>query len=407
MAQLGSLNDTTVSNYVRIVLARNLQLLSNILCIKKRSSWAFSIANDASTHYGKSYFDNRIRIHINGKLVNIHALAIPMFYEHTAANMFLLVSRFLDVITPQWRMQLIGIGSDGANVMTGHFQGVVTQMVGQINHKVYRVWCGLHQLDLVLKHAYKNIWDKEVVDIMKKFISHLRQQYILIAKMKATCPQLTTHWLVMGKVSAWFLAKYLPLIEYLNTASLNQKPVDEAPPAWWWIVIAGISALTDIINPVITQLQASNLLVRTQAEILVRLSVDICAMIGIEGPFTPEQIEQKALEGFQCVEGRWTIDYARIMEFLESTGMHFRHLLRSLSDELHLKVILAVGKLAIDILEGIVNIQAERDNRNDADDDTPVVLPHELVKISTSEYGNRIVDPHLAQLRHSVTDWAA
>ena len=401
VAQLGSLKDTTITNYVRIVLARNLQLLSNILSIKKRSSWAFSVANDASTHYGKSYFDNRIRIHINGKLVNIHALAIPMFYEHTAENMFLLVSRFLDIIIPHWRMQLIGIGSDGANVMTGHFQGVVTQMISQTNHKVYRVWCGLHQLDLVLKRAYKNVWDKEVINIMKKFIAHLRQQYTLITTMKATCPQLTTRWLVMGKVSAWFLAKYIPLMEYLDTANLSQKPVEETPPSWWWIVIAGISALTDIINPVITQLQAPNLLVRTQATILVQLSVDICGLVGIEGPFTSEQIDQKALEGFQCVHGRWAIDYARIMEFLESTGMHFRHLLRSLSDELHQKVILAVGELAIGIVEGIVNIQAERDNNNNADEDVPVVLPHELVKISTSEYGNRVVDAHLAQLRYS------
>jgi hypothetical protein len=97
-------------------------------------------------------------------------------------------------------------------------------------------------------------------------------------------------------------------------------------------------------------------------------------MLGIEGPFTPEQIDQKVLEGFQCVQGRWAINYARIMEFLESTGMHFRHLLRSLSDDLHQKVILAVGMLAIDIVEGIINIQAERDNKNKADDDWIAII---------------------------------
>src|SRR5208282_5855909 len=70
-------------------------------------------------------------------------------------------------------------------------------------------------------------------------------------------------------------------------------------------------------------------------------------------------------------------------------------------DELHQKVILAVEELAIAIVEGIVNIQIERDNNNKTDDDISVVLPHELVKISTSEYGNHVVDTHLAQLRHS------
>src|SRR5271154_140926 len=193
-------------------------MLSDILLLNKRSSWAFSLANDASTHYSKSYFDNRIRIHINGKLHNLHALAIPMFHAHSSENMYLLVARFLDTICPQWRKQLIGIGSDGASVMTGHLQGVVTRMANECDHKVYRVWCGLHQLDLVLKHAYKSLWDNEVVDIMKKFIAHLRQQYTLIAAMQATCPQLSTRWLIMGQVCGWFVVKYIPLMEYINAA---------------------------------------------------------------------------------------------------------------------------------------------------------------------------------------------
>src|SRR5208282_3242869 len=168
-----------------------------------------------------------------------------------------LVARFLNTICPQWRKQLIGIGSDGASVMTGHLQGVVTRMANECDHKVYRVWCGLHQLDLVLKHAYKSLWDNEVVDIMKKFIAHLRQQYTLIAAMQATCPQLLTRWLIMGQVCGWFVVKYIPLMEYVNAA---RTPVEEAPPAWRWIVIAGISSLTEMINPVIKELQAPNCL---------------------------------------------------------------------------------------------------------------------------------------------------
>src|SRR5579859_1048820 len=91
---------------------------------------------------------SHVCIHLDGKLHNIHALAIPMFEHHTGENMFLLVSCFLDVVCPHWRMQLLGIGSDGASSMVGHLQGVVTQLVNASPHSVYRVWCGLHQLDL-------------------------------------------------------------------------------------------------------------------------------------------------------------------------------------------------------------------------------------------------------------------
>ena len=97
------------------------------------------MANDSSTHYGKSYFDNRIRIHHDGDILNIHAIAIPMFERHTGENMFNLITTFFDIICPTWRTKLIGIGSDGENTMTGHLQGVVTRMEQAADHEIYRV----------------------------------------------------------------------------------------------------------------------------------------------------------------------------------------------------------------------------------------------------------------------------
>jgi hypothetical protein len=82
----------------------------------------------------------------------------------------------------------------------------------------------------------------------------------------------------MGQVCRWLLTKRLALFNYINTSS---NPVQSAPPPQWWIVIAGISALTDLINPTFVKLQSPNLLVSTQTEALQALAVDIAAMIGI------------------------------------------------------------------------------------------------------------------------------
>lgn len=151
-----------------------------------------------------------------------------MYESYTGENMFNLIMCILDVICPRWRMQLIGVGSDGASSMMGQFQGVVTRLAKETtNTKFYRVWCGLHQLDLVLKHVYADLYDKEVVNIMKKFITHLRIQQGLINQMQATCPQLTTRWLVMGHVCTWLLAKRITLFEYIGNA---EDSVDCAPP---------------------------------------------------------------------------------------------------------------------------------------------------------------------------------
>ena len=101
--------------------------------------------------------------------------------------------------------------------MTEHLQGVVTRIAREsLNTKFYRVWCGLHQLDLVLKYAYTELYDNEVVEIIKSFIQHLRQQSELITQIKATYSQLTTRWFVMEIVCNWFLAKRINLFEYIQ-----------------------------------------------------------------------------------------------------------------------------------------------------------------------------------------------
>ena len=103
---------------------------------ENKSIWAFSLANDMSTHWGSSYLDNHIRFQLRGKLYDVHAIAIPMFEQHTGINMFHLVTRFLDIICPIWCQKFLGIVSDDAFVMTDEFQGVVTRIEKEIPHKV-------------------------------------------------------------------------------------------------------------------------------------------------------------------------------------------------------------------------------------------------------------------------------
>ena len=201
LSGIGSVTDMGVANYARVICAINLQRLTTILH-KNKSIWAFSLANDASTHYGSSYLNNRIRFHLYGKLYDIHAIAIPMFDRHTGINMYMLVTRFLNIVCPSWRQKLIGIASDGVTVMTGEFQGVVTRLENDAPHTVYRIWCGLHQLDLVMKHVFQGLMQGRVVKILAKFVTQCREQLKMQSIMNWVCSNLTTRWVVMGKVAS-------------------------------------------------------------------------------------------------------------------------------------------------------------------------------------------------------------
>jgi hypothetical protein len=113
--------------------------------------------------------------------------------------MYLLVTRFLDIVCPHWRQKLIGLAADGASVMTGEFKGVITRLEKDVPHKVYRIWCGLHQLDLVMKHGFNDLMDGEVVKMLTKLVKQCREQLNIHATV-GLCPDLTTRLVIMGKI---------------------------------------------------------------------------------------------------------------------------------------------------------------------------------------------------------------
>jgi hypothetical protein len=350
----------------------------------------------------KSYLDNRIRFHLNGIIYNIHVLAIPMFDRHTGENMFNLVDKFLNIICPNWRVKLIGVGSDRANSMTGHLKGVVTRLEQEAVFKMYQTWCGLHQLDLVMHRAYENLMDGEVLTILNAFIAHLRQQANLIADMQATCPKLSNRWVIMGKVCKWLLAKRICLFQYITDAA-----PPHCPPFWWWIIIAAIDALTEQVNIVFTKLQAKDLLVSQQTAELVNLASLICIQVRVDGPHSAEELD--ALDtSTTFTSSHWSVsnynivryfflNYANI-RFLFDQGIYIRDLFKELEPERQFQVISTIGRLVLDIVEGILAIQAERDSRNDASDALPPTLPHELAKIRGSAFGE-ILLAHVDHLR--------
>ena len=75
------------------------------------------------------------------------------------------------------------------------------------------------------------------------------------------------------------------LVQYLK----EEKP-SQTPPDWWWVVIAGINALTVQVNIVFIKLQAKDLLVSQQSAELTYLTSLICIQVGIDGPHSQEDL---------------------------------------------------------------------------------------------------------------------
>ena len=83
-------------------------------------------------------------------IVNVHLLSVPVYERHTAAVIFYTAAKALDVLCPSWNGSIIGVSKDGERKMTGRISGVVGRFQNVAKPSFIRIWCGAHQLDIVL-----------------------------------------------------------------------------------------------------------------------------------------------------------------------------------------------------------------------------------------------------------------
>jgi hypothetical protein len=135
--------------------------------------WAFSIGLDGGNNAGTAYLAVCIRCYYNHNIQNFHLLAIPMREKHTGEYQFDLVVSALNILCPAWKFKLIGIATDGASSMTGWLSGTCTRLDRECYSSLYQIWCGAHQLDLVMKKAFVKLNVGTVVATLTGVTGHL------------------------------------------------------------------------------------------------------------------------------------------------------------------------------------------------------------------------------------------
>ena len=200
----------------------------------------------------------------------------------------------------------------------------------------------------------------------------------------------------MRVISDWLLKHRITLLEYLD-----KKAPTQAPPAWWWVIIAAIGVITAHVNIVFKKLQSKGLLITQQTTELQQLAVVISAHLGIEEPNDSDSIV--VADDNTVVHERWSVSHSSVIGFLQDQGSFVSKIFNEeLSSDLLLqrRIIHMIGRFGLIIVEGILDIQAERDNSNRAAmENIPGMLPHELVKIKGRDFG-KIVEKHTNQLKH-------
>ena len=86
-----------------------------------------------------------------------------------------MIQKALYVIHPGWKNALIGVVSDGARNATGGHSGVVMYLQQATMPNFIRIWCGAHQLDLVIERMYNKLLKEDFFSVMDVLIRYLRR----------------------------------------------------------------------------------------------------------------------------------------------------------------------------------------------------------------------------------------
>ncbi|KAH8944818.1 hypothetical protein BDL97_12G005300 [Sphagnum fallax] len=315
MACYSGCNRRKVSSFLRVMCASNLQMLSDVLF----DCWAFSLALDGATHQSTSYLDIRVRFWAGDNIHNFHLLVLPMNERHMGDS-------------------LIGVATDGARNMTGRHVGLLTFLDNATGPNFIRVWCGAHQLDLIMADVYDNLLKEDFYSNLVSLIGYLRRQQNLIADMKTTCPKVAlTRWLSMIKVMSWFKKHRIAVLAYLD-----EKLLPCRPSAAWWVLMMAVHSFAQEAS--LSELQAMT--------------------------------EAAAGSSGLISTGEFAAPLSSVEQFVRGLGMFVSLKLDEIPSENGAR-------------HHLTSITARRNCANEqaaANDQLPPVMPHELVKYGRSQF---------------------
>ena len=386
LGYLAGVNMLKVIQCVRTVVSLSLQYCSELMM----QAWAYSIALDGSNKGTSAYLDVRLRIFSSQDIHNLHLLAIPMFDRHTGEYMFNITAKLFQALDPNWKDKIIGVTSDGAANMTGNQRGLATRLEQVALPGFHRVWCALHQLDLVVQKAVLNFFNDDFYSTLTGIIGYLRRQQNLIEEMGAKCPKVGgTRWLSLGKVSKWILHNRVRIMQYFDA----RKPACE-PNGQWWIHLAVCDGIMNEVNTTFVSGQGLSTLVSQQVADLEKLVRILIAQIGARYPL----LDLSSDDDNSIVIGEFVVKRSDVESMVKDCGLYFEGVYNELTVDAKNSTFKDVATFVLSLINEIKEIKSQA--TVDGTQVLPPVLPHQLIRIRSHQFNVFVHEQSLRYLKH-------
>jgi hypothetical protein len=395
--KLSGVSDHLVGQYVRVLVSVALTKIGVLL--SSDDVWAFSIAFDGSTHCGTAFFDVRIRISVKGILYNFHMIVMPHFGRHTADLQVKMLVMLLGALCVSWADKLIGVASDGERMNMGHITGIQKQLVDLATHDVTQVNCVNHQADLVVQATVELINGGNFVAKVYEVTVYLRKQNTLITEMGVASPKKTNRWAALNNVFQFNIKYERQIIVFLDERR-EQHGVAVSPvlSETWWVQVFTVAPGLELVHKMFCELQARLLLICQQHAYVNKLAVDLQMVYKLRCiDMDAEFGDLDALDYFQRFN--WFVTFESFELFVRNQGSRAEGHFDALDDSVQRDVLTLIGMFAMSIVQGIINIQAERNSCNEpADNEALLVMSSDLVRVQPVMFFRDVLQPRKVHL---------
>jgi hypothetical protein len=148
-----------------------------------------------------------------------------------------------------------------------------------------QIWCGTHQLNLVMEHIMNDVVKEHFFTIMTGFITHIIREQKLITDMNTTCPRIVNQWLSTKKVTKWFKIHLPELLTHIKS-----KQPTSAPLHLWWVYLLVMQHFMNNIYIAFSSIEGLMTLLEQQQATLNNLVASFIDNVGMISPFTIESI---------------------------------------------------------------------------------------------------------------------
>ncbi|GAB9465066.1 hypothetical protein Gpo141_00002486 [Globisporangium polare] len=385
----GGCSEHKVAGYVRAVLASNLQKIAHMM----RASWSYAIATDAAVHQGTSYLDIRIRLWQHGSLHDFHIMTLPTFDQFPAPAIVERLESCLNILDTNWRAKLLGTTTNGGSNtgrntgMTGSQQGLAARLTSLVTKPgFYLIWCGVHQLELVVKNAVTEFCQKSFYDELVAILATLRQDHHGVFNA-SEIPDITPTYATsrgftnkLMQALKWLMEHRVAVTPYLQTAAPSS-----VPSASWWVCVAvahRVLAEVEFFLKKLLAMESSVNLVGDQVQELCKLTLIMADVVGARRDLWETRDTEDA-----CAAGSFLLTYQNSQQFIQNEGgplaIEMFDTLRGV-DRLHISK--SVAHFVVDLIAAVATI-AQEGRHYCAEDEGVLVNPPSVMPFGVYEMG--------------------